>query len=713
MSDTTTIAARASTKSAESANSDLPRRLAELEAQTADRKAPAATLAPLWFEIGELRHALAAYEEAVDAFKRAAKGFRTEKTAIAIANAVRARVGEASAVIQRGRPDDAGKARRILDGLKLEGCAKSQRLELEARIHQLSGLAAFHRRDRKEARRRLLLAVKGARAIRDRAVEAEALDSLSDFYRHYGEAGRSEAYLFKALELKRDLGDLHGQAVTLGLLGRLCLDFERYPSAQHYFEEDLSLSRDVGDNGRAVRTMGLIGKAMVGQGKLDQAGRKLKMGLMVAKRREGTALEAEILKDLAEVARRSGKMAEARKRLDMAARTYLDAESPEGAAVADCMRANIHFEEGDPKAAAKLLATATDVLRKHHCSNELVPALGLMAQVHREVGERDQAIAVLREAVDRARSNHLFRNLETLERERFRLEHSRPDSGGDENSIRFFREFCLHGLRGAVKEYRVVREIGTGTAGVVFEAFDETLARPVAIKMLKPELSRKSQLVARFRRELEIVGLVDHPGVMKIYACGRNDDRFFYVTDYLPGPSLKTLIETSGKLSAVRALPLMARVADAVAAVHGAGVVHRDLKPGNVILDADGDPVVVDFGIAGRRGKLPSAEVGAVMGTFLYMPLEQMNTRAKPALEWDVFALGVTFYEALTGRMPYPARSFPELVDKLKAGKVAPMRMSAKTPPAAVKRLITAMLAREPGDRPSAAEVAEALALPG
>jgi len=685
--------------------SDLPTRLAELQEKAGNRKLTTFSRGLAWLELGKIHRILEAHSDSIDAFKQAHRCFRSGKSEEARANAVLARAGEALTLVMRDEGDDVSRAARILGNLTTDEIP-----QVSPVVDHYRGLVAFKRRDRQDARRHLQAAVKSARRFGDSAEEAQALDSLSDFYRYYGEAGRSEAYLFKSLEIKRSLHDSHGQAVTLGMLGRLCLDLERYPSAQHYFEENLTLVRDLGDTARLVRVMGDIGKAMVGQGKLDQADRKLKMGLMFAKRSEGQTLEADFLRDLAEVARRSGKMAEARKRLDLASRSYLDAAQPEDAAVADCVRANIHFEEGDPKAAYTLLESATSILKKRERPDELVPALGLMAQVKREVGDRRDAIAILKEATEAARKHHRFRELETLEREKFRLEHSRPDSGGEENSLRFFREFCLHGLRGTVKEYRVVREIGQGRTGVVFEAYDEPLARSVAVKMLSPELSKDTELTARFRRELEAVGLVDHPAVMTIYACGRNDDRFFYVTDCFSGPSLAVHLEKKGAMSVARAVPLMARIADALAAVHTAGVVHRDLKPANILFDRGKQPVIVDFGITPKRVKIRSTENGDTLGALLYRSPEQMNLRSRAAREWDIFALGVTFYEMLTGRHPYPAKTVAELVRKLKAGKIAPVRTNGKAPPAPLKTLITRMLAREPKERPPAGEIAEALA---
>ncbi|MBN2489464.1 MAG: protein kinase [Planctomycetes bacterium] len=645
-----------------------------------------------------------AHDGSIEAFRKAQQCCGRARDEAAVRIAARARAGEALGLVLRHRGDDLARAGQILD--ELEPCRCPEAAPVLTRCR---GLLAFRHGARRQARLALLQAVKQARAAGDLAREAEALDSLAGFCRFYGEAGRAEAYLFKALEIQRTLGDRGGQVLTLGKLGDLCLRLGRAPSAEHYFEEAFAGARELEDPGRMARLLCSIAKALVGQGKLGEADRKLKMGLMLARRLEGGTVEADLLTELAEVARRGGRRTEARKRLDLARRSYVRVSELAGAAVTECLRANLHFEEGDPRAACGLLEAATDVLRQCERPAELVPALGLMAQVACEVGDPKRAVSILDEAVQAARRHHFFRELEALEREKYRLEHSRPDSGGDENTLRFFREFCLHGLRGTVKEYRVVREIGAGRTGVVFEAYDASLARSVAVKRLTSELSNNNELAARFRRELEQVGLIDHPAVMTVYSCGRNDDRFFYVTDLLPGPSIKMLLATAGPLPFAQALPLMAQVAEALSAVHAAGVIHQDLKPANILLDEDRRPVVVDFGITGKH-QVASARGDLDGHAHLYRPPEQLAGRTKPAREWDIFALGSVLYEVLSGRQPFPARFSREFVARARAGRIAPLRTNGKALPKPLKTLLERMLDSDPKRRPTAAEAAEQLA---
>ncbi len=228
-----------------------------------------------------------------------------------------------------------------------------------------------------------------------------------------------------------------------------------------------------------------------------------------------------------------------------------------------------------------------------------------------------------------------------------------------------------------VPGYRLAEPLGAGATGVVYAGVRLADGGSVAVKVVHPELV-DPQYRDRLRREAQLAEAVVHPGVVRVHEVGGERDQAWLVMDRLSGPDLQQLLDSDGALSAERAVSLLAEVADAVDAVHRAGVIHRDLKPANIILD-DGRPMVADFGVARQLASLESTtgldlsgdawlrsgtpsgpSLGAMAGTVAYMAPEQWRgDPVTPAT--DVYALGGTLYALLTARRPYERRTLPEL----------------------------------------------------
>ncbi len=201
-----------------------------------------------------------------------------------------------------------------------------------------------------------------------------------------------------------------------------------------------------------------------------------------------------------------------------------------------------------------------------------------------------------------------------------------------------------------VPGYRVLEEVGRGGMGVVYKAVHEGLKRTVALKMLPPESPTDAVEVARFYAEAEVVAAIQHPNVVQVFEFSQADGRPYMAMEFLPGGSLASRLTAPTTVEDAAALvELLAR---AVQAAHEQGVVHRDLKPGNVLFDAEGQPHVTDFGLA-KRGASNLTRTQVVMGTPAYMAPEQASGRTKyagPAA--DIYALGVILYECLIGEPP-------------------------------------------------------------
>ncbi|MFI6358249.1 serine/threonine-protein kinase [Streptomyces sp. NPDC050743] len=255
--------------------------------------------------------------------------------------------------------------------------------------------------------------------------------------------------------------------------------------------------------------------------------------------------------------------------------------------------------------------------------------------------------------------------------------------------------------------YRLGDAIGRGAMGEVWRAFDETLGRPVAVKLLLPHDSDPTA-ASRFRLEAQTAGRLSHPNVVGVLDFGEHEDRLFLVMELVDGGSLAGLLTVSGPLPAERVARIAAQAAVGLAAAHRQGIVHRDIKPANLLLGADGTLKIGDFGIA-RFLDDPGAALtatGQIVGTSLYLaPERALGRTAGPAS--DMYSLGCVLYQLLTGRPPFQADSaLAVLHQHLDSAPVPPRQLGADLPPAFESYLL-GLLAKEPESRPTADEVAD------
>ena len=218
-------------------------------------------------------------------------------------------------------------------------------------------------------------------------------------------------------------------------------------------------------------------------------------------------------------------------------------------------------------------------------------------------------------------------------------------------------------LRGARLErgtelggYRIEEQIGAGGMGIVYRVTNVALNRIYALKVLAPELAEDEQFRGRFQREMRIAASLDHPNVVRIHYAGEQEGFLFLAMDYIHGEDLRQLILRDGALDPGRAVELLSQIASALDAAHSKGLVHRDIKPGNVLLtirDGEERAYLTDFGLAKRSDTLAELTVtGSVVGTADYMSPEQVTGDPTDARS-DIYSLGCVFFQMLTGKVPY------------------------------------------------------------
>ena len=252
--------------------------------------------------------------------------------------------------------------------------------------------------------------------------------------------------------------------------------------------------------------------------------------------------------------------------------------------------------------------------------------------------------------------------------------------------------------------YEILRHVARGGMAEVYLARDQLLDRPVALKILFPELSVDPSFVERFRREAQAAANLSHPNVVSVYDWGEEDGVYFIVMEFVDGRPLSSIIRSEGALLADRAAAIGAEVAAALAFAHRSGVVHRDVKPGNVLIDVNGSVKVADFGIArAANAKENLTQTGAVMGTATYFSPEQAQGFGVDPRS-DVYSLGVVLYETVTGRPPFSGDSPVAIAYKhVREQPVPPRRINPAIPPD-FEAIVLQAMAKDPNDRYASAE---------
>ena len=246
--------------------------------------------------------------------------------------------------------------------------------------------------------------------------------------------------------------------------------------------------------------------------------------------------------------------------------------------------------------------------------------------------------------------------------------------------------------------YEIQRGIARGGMAEVYLARDQLLDRPVAVKVLFAEYARDPSFVERFRREAQSAANLNHPNIVAIYDWGQEHGTYFIVMEYVRGRSLRDVVQVNGPFSARRTAEIGAEIAGALEFAHRNGVVHRDVKPGNVLITADGDIKVTDFGIARAGTSEALTQTGAVMGTAAYFSPEQAQGFAVDGRS-DVYSLGVVLYEMVTGTPPFAGESPVAVAYKHVREEPEPPAARAPDLPPDLEQIILTAMAKDPDSR--------------
>src|SRR5687767_12063081 len=265
-------------------------------------------------------------------------------------------------------------------------------------------------------------------------------------------------------------------------------------------------------------------------------------------------------------------------------------------------------------------------------------------------------------------------------------------------------ELHAHVERVLSANYELDREIGRGGMGIVYKARDRRLKRPVAVKLLPPELAFRSEIRSRFLKEAETAAQLSHPNIVPIYSVDEQNGLVYFVMAFVDGENLGARLHARGRMDPTETRRILKEVAEALAYAHERGVVHRDIKPDNILLcaDDDGRVMVTDFGIAravteGADSRLTAT--GMAIGTPAYMSPEQSMGEREIDGRSDLYALGVVGYQMLSGELPFNASSTPALLVKQISERPTPVDVHRPDAPPDLARAVMMLLEKEPANR--------------
>jgi len=253
--------------------------------------------------------------------------------------------------------------------------------------------------------------------------------------------------------------------------------------------------------------------------------------------------------------------------------------------------------------------------------------------------------------------------------------------------------------------YWMIDWIGRGGMGQVFKARHEVLDRVVAVKVL-PRSKSTPEAIANFTREVQLVAKLDHPNLVRAFDAGQDGNVCYLVTEYVPGADLRKLVRRNGPMTVEAAAEVISQVAAGLQHAHEQGLVHRDVKPGNVLVTPDGRAKLSDLGLAGPLGGDAERDprFGKIVGTADYLSPDHIQTPWNPTPAWDVYSLGCTLYYAVTGKVPFPGGT---TADKVRAHrKLRPLDPRRLNPALSVPfvELLADMMAKDPAERIESAE---------
>lgn len=248
------------------------------------------------------------------------------------------------------------------------------------------------------------------------------------------------------------------------------------------------------------------------------------------------------------------------------------------------------------------------------------------------------------------------------------------------------------------ERYQIARMIGEGGMANVYLAVDTILERKVAVKILRGDLADDEKFVRRFQREAISASSLSHPNIVEMYDVGEDNGKYFIVMEYLEGKTLKNLIKRRGALTVHEVIDIMKQLLSAISHAHASYIIHRDIKPQNVLILDDGTVKITDFGIAMALNSNELTQTNSVMGSVHYLPPEQANGSGA-TIKSDIYSLGILMYELLTGKIPFKGENAVEIAIKQMKEQIPSVCKINPETPQSLENIILKACAKNPKNR--------------
>lgn len=246
--------------------------------------------------------------------------------------------------------------------------------------------------------------------------------------------------------------------------------------------------------------------------------------------------------------------------------------------------------------------------------------------------------------------------------------------------------------------YQIIKSIGEGGMANVYLAYDTILDRNVAVKVLRGDLSNDEKFVRRFQREALAASSLSHPNIVEVYDVGEDNGEYYIVMEYIEGKHLKNLLKKRGKLTLSEAVDIMLQITDGMAAAHDSYIIHRDIKPQNIMILENGLVKITDFGIAMAMNATQLTQTNSVMGSVHYLPPEQASGQGS-TLQSDIYSMGIVMYELLTGELPFKGDNAVEIALKHLKEPIPDIREKLPNVPNSIYNIIKKATAKNPKNR--------------